>query len=181
MYGFEILITAYPGKQNEEINMILNNTFNNLNQITLGHIKNEFDMNILVEIGYDFFGMLFRIMKKSPMIILDSKYLEENIKSSMIYFNTNEIEEVKNIISFFEEIISYENNLTFKEMKKDNNILYEKYKNIIQNQINNFSFSLCEKILNCFIEAPAEVVIEKVIELFKGLTIGLKLIFSKVS
>ena len=167
LYGFEILITVYPGKQNEEINMILNNTFNNLNQVTLGYIKNEFNMNVLVEIGYDFFGMLFRIMKKSPMIILDSKYLEENIKSAMAYFNTNEIEEVKIIILFFIEIISYENNLTFKEMKKDNNILYEKYKNIIQNQINNFSFLLCEKILNCFIDASTKVVIEKVIDLFK--------------
>ena len=168
LYGFEILITAYPGKQNEELNSILNDTFNNLSQITLkGYIKNEFDIDSLVDIGYDFFGMLFRIMKKSPMILLDSKYLDEIINSAMVYFNTNKIQEVKNIILFFQQIISYENSLVFKEMQKDKNILFEKYKNLIQKYINSFSFLLCQKILNCFIESSTKGVIEEVVDLFK--------------
>ncbi len=168
LYGFEILIAAYPGEQNEPMSSTLNNTFNELSQITLkGYIKNEFDINILVEIGYDFFGMLFRIMKKSPTILLDSKYLEDIIKSAMIYFNTNQIQEIKNIILFFQQIISYDNSDIFKEMQKKNYSLYQKYKNIIQKYINDFSIALCEKILKCFIDVPTEGVIEEVIELFK--------------
>jgi hypothetical protein len=168
LYGFEILIVAYPGEQGEPLNSILNNTFNEFCQITLkGYIKNEFNINVLVEIGYDFFGMLYRLMKKSPTILLNSPYLEEIIKSAFIYFNTSQIEQIKNIILFFQQIISYEHSETFKEMQKKNYTLYQKYKDIIQKYINDFSFTLCEKIIKCFVDAPTEGIIEEVIELFK--------------
>ena len=168
LYGFEILIVAYPGEQGEPLNSILNNTFNEFCQITLkGYIKNEFNINVLVEIGYDFFGMLYRLMKKSPTILLNSPYLEEIIKSAFIYFNTSQIEQIKNIILFFQQIISYEHSETFKEMQKKNYTLYQKYKDIIQKYINDFSFTLCEKIIKCFVDAPTEGIIEEAIELFK--------------
>ena len=45
--------------------------------------------------------------------------------------------------------------------------MYQKYKDIIQKYINDFSFTLCEKIIKCFVDAPTEGIIEEVIELFK--------------
>ena len=172
LYGFEILVAAFNEEQNDELKSILNKAFNNFCQITLnGYIKNEFDLNILVEIGYDFFGMLFRIMKKSPSLLLDSPLFKEIINSALVYFNTNQIQNVKNIIIFFQEILSYENSPKFKDMKQKDNILFEKYRNIIQNQINNFSFLLCEKIINSFLDAPTEGVIEDITDLFKDFII----------
>ena len=168
LYAFEILVAAFPKENSENIKTLLNNTFNNICQITLnGYIKNDFDINIIVEIGYDFFGMLYRIMDKSPMILLDSKLFEEIINSAINYFNIEQIENIKNIIIFFQNVLSYENSITFKEMKKKDNNLFEKYKNIIQSQINKFSIPLCEKIIISFVDVPTEGVIEYLRELLK--------------
>ena len=180
LYGFEILVAAFNEDENNELKAILDKAFNNFCQITLnGYIKNEFDLNILIEIGYDFFGMLFRIMKKSPSLLLDSTLFQDIIKSALIYFNTNQIQEVKNIIIFFQQILSYESIPKFKEMQKKDNKLFEKYKNIIQNQINNFSFLLCEKIIISFLDAPTEGVIEDIIDLIKDFIMYQKPLFIK--
>ena len=168
LYGLEILITQFEEEKDEQIKSILNKTFNEICQITLNrYIKNDFDLITLTEIGYDFFGMLFRVMKNSPNILLDSPLFQNIIESALIYFDINQIEDVKNIITFFQRILTYEGSYKFKELKKKNNILYEKYKNIIQNQINNFSFSLCEKILKNFVDSPTEVIIEDITDLIK--------------
>ena len=168
LYAFEILVAAFCEDNNEQLKTLLNKTFNDICQITLGgYIKNEFDLNILVEIGYDFFGMLFRILKKCPTILFDSPLLKNIINSALVYFNTNQIQDVKNIITFFRLILSYEASPKFKDLQKNDNALYEKYKNIAQDQINNFGYLLCDKILNSFVDAPTEGVIEDVIDLFK--------------
>ena len=168
LYAFEILVAAFCEDNNEQLKTLLNKTFNDICQITLGgYIKNEFDLNILVEIGYDFFGMLFRILKKCPTILFDSPLLKNIINSALVYFNTSQIQDVKNIITFFRLILSYEASPKFKDLQKNNNELYEKYKNIAQDQINNFGYLLCDKILNSFVDAPTEGVIEDVIDLFK--------------
>ena len=180
LYGFEILVSSFNENENNELKAILDKAFNNICQITLnGYIKNEFDLNILIEIGYDFFGMLFRIMKKFPSLLLDSTLFQDIIKSALIYFNTNQIQEVKNIIIFFQQILSYESIPKFKEMQKKDNKLFEKYKNIIQNQINNFSFLLCEKIIISFLDAPTEGVIEDIIDLIKDFIMYQKPLFIK--
>ena len=168
LYAFEILVAAFCEESNKQLVSLLNNTFNNICQITLdSYIKNEFDLNVLVEIGYDFFGMLFRILKKCPTILFDSPLFKNIINSALIYFNTDQIQDVKNIITFFQLILSYETLPKFKDLQKEDNMLYEKYKNIVQNQINNFGLPLCEKILNSFVDAPTEGVIENIIDLFK--------------
>ena len=168
LYAFEILVTSFSEENNEQLKSLLNNTFNDICQITLdGYIKNEFDLNILIEIGYDFFGMLFRILKKCPTILFGSPLLKNIINSALVYFNTNQIQDVKNIITFFQLILSYEKLPKFKDLQKKDNLLYDKYKNIVQSQINNFGFLLCEKILNSFVDAPTEGVIEDITDLFK--------------
>lgn len=168
LYAFEILVSTFPRVNDEKLRAILNSTFNSICQITLnGYVKNEFNANILVEIGYDFFGMLYRVMSKSPFILLDSQFLGDIINSALNYFITNQIENIKNILIFFQEIISYENSAIFRDMFKNNKNLFEKYKNIIQKQIENFSLPLLEKILKSYEDVPTEGVIENLTELFK--------------
>ena len=55
LYGFEILVVAFEGVKDAQLKSLLDKTFNTLCQLTLnGYIKNEFDLNMIVEIGYDF-------------------------------------------------------------------------------------------------------------------------------
>ena len=168
LYAFEILVVSFPKRKEKELNLIFNNYFNNLCQITFNsYIKNESDLINLVNLGDDFFGMLFRIVKTSPMIVLESQELQTIINLSLKYINTSQIDISKKIIYFFQIIISYENQFVFKEMKKEDNNSFEKYKKIIQQQINNFSNLLCKKILEMFVDFSAEQIFEDLISLLK--------------
>jgi hypothetical protein len=166
LYAFEILVTAFPRRKEEEIKSLLNNTFNELCKITLStYIKNQFDLNILVQIGEDFFGMLYRTMKISPFILLESNILDNLISISINYLNTTQIQIAKNIMIFLQYIIKFEKSNIFKSIKEEDNSSAEKYKEIIQNQINKFSSLLCEKILKIYIESSVEQIIESLNEL----------------
>ena len=167
LYAFEILVTVFPDTKEEEIKGILNNTFNELCKITFNrYIKKEFDLNIYSEIGEDFFGMSFRIMKMSPTILIDSDMFINLITISLKYIKTTQIQIAKNIIIFFQNIIKYEKLNFFKNMQKENKSIYDKYKNALQKIINEFSPILCEKILGIYINSSVEQITECVNELF---------------
>lgn len=166
LYAFEILVIAYPRRKEEEIKSFINNTFNELCKITLNnYIKNELALNIVVQIGEDFYGMLYRTMKSSPTILLESDMFDSLITTSIKYLNTTQIQIAKNIMIFLQNIIKCEQSSSFQEMQKEDSISAEKYKKIIQTQINKFSTILCEKILKVFIESSVSQIIEAVIEL----------------
>jgi len=166
LYAFEILVTVFPRRKEEEIKSLLNNTFNELCKITLStYIKNEFDLNILVQIGEDFFGLLYRTMKISPSILLESNILDNLISISINYLNTTQIQIAKNIMIFLQYIIKFEKSNIFKSIQEEDNSSAEKYKEITQNQIAKFSSLLCEKILKIYIESSVEQIIEALTEL----------------
>lgn len=172
LYGLEILITVFPKSNDDSLKKILSNTFNNLCYITFNnYLKSEYDLSICVQIGEDFYGMLYRIMKMSPFLILESNVLENLISSAINYMDTTQIQISKNIMIFIQNIISYKKLAVFINMEKDNNKEYEKYKNILANEINKFSDSLCQKILKIFIDWPPEIVLETLCELLKNFII----------
>ena len=177
LYGFEILITIDQLINSEQINPILNNTFNQLCQITLfGYIKNMKDKDAFIDIISDFYGLLYRILKHNPPILLNSELFDEIIKTGFDNYNTKEIELSKNIISFFSKTISYENLPFFKDIKNKDINIYQKYKNIIQKKIENFSFLICEKILKTFLDVPIESILEYNNDLLKDFIIYQKVL-----
>ena len=173
LYGFEILISIDQLVNSEQILPILNNSFNQLCQITLhGYIKNVKEKDDLIEIISDFYGLLFRILKHYPPILLNSELFEDIIKSGFDNYNNNEeIEMSKNIFSFFRKIISYETLSFFKKIKDKDINIYQKYKNIIQKKLENCSLLLCEKILKTFLDVPVESILEYNNDLLKDFII----------
>ena len=168
LYGYEILISVFPTESSDSIKTILNNAFNNFCQITLhGYIKNKANEDDILDIISDFYGLLYRILKKNPTILLDSNLFDEIIKSSLDNFNLEDIEIAKNIISFLSRLISYEDLEYFKDIKNNNINIYQKYKSIIQKNIENNSLLFCEKILKTYLYVPAESILEYITDLFK--------------
>ena len=167
IYAFEILVTAFPRRKEQELRNILNNTFNKICDITFSnYIKKQSDLDIYVQIGEDFYGMLYRTMKQSPRIIIENEILEGLINISLNYMSTNQIQVAKNIIVFFQFFIKFQNSNLFKEMLQEDKILAENCKKIVQNQINKFSDILCQKILQIFINTSIGQIIEDLTELF---------------
>ena len=168
LYGYEILISIYPTDNSEQMKSILNSAFNQLSQITLnGYIKNIKDEENKIDIMSDFYGLLFRLLKHNPTILFDSELFEEIIKSGLDNYNTEEIEVAKNIISFLNKIISYENLPFFQDIKKNNFNIYQQYRNAIQKKIENFSLLMCEKILKMFLDVPVESFLDYNIDFLK--------------
>ena len=167
LYAFEILVTVFPMPKTKEIKIILNNTFNELCKITLnGYIKKDFLLNILVQIGEDFFGMLYRIINISPLLLLENEECDNIIQTSLNYITTPQIQISKNIMIFFSCIVGFNQSKSFQKIKETDNIIAEKCQTIIQNRINNFSSILCKKILDIYIEATVEQTRENVTDLF---------------
>ena len=180
LYAFEILVTVFPETKEQEIKLILNNTFNELYNITFNrYIKKEFDLNIYTQIGEDFFGMTYRIMKISPTILIDNNMLVNIINISLKYITTTQIEIAKNIIIFFQNIIKFEKIDFFKKMNKIDNMTYKKYKDLLQKIINEFTLLLCDKMLYIYINSSVEQIIETLNELLKDFIIFQKTLVLK--
>ena len=164
LYGFEVLVTVFPNRREEYLIKV----FEELCKITLtNYIKNIFDLNIHVQIGDDFFGMLYRIMKDSPLIILESNILENIIKLSLEYITTQQIHIAKNIIRFLKYFIKFQESTYYQNMVQSDKNLAEKYVKIIQNQLNKYSPLLCQKILQIYINNSVEQIIESISELLE--------------
>ena len=134
------------------------------------------DKDAFIDIISDFYGLLYRILKHNPPILLNSELFDEIIKTGFDNYNTKEIELSKNIISFFSKTISYENLPFFKDIKNKDINIYQKYKNIIQKKIENFTFLICEKILKTFLDVPIESILEYNNDLLKDFIIYQKVL-----
>ena len=167
IYGFEILVSVFPNRKEEKLRNILNTTFNEICKITFcNYIKQESDLDVYVQIGEDFFGMLYRTMRQSPCIIFESQILDDLINISLKYMSTNQIHIAKNIMIFFQSFVKFQKSNFFNNMCKEEPKIAENCKKINQNQIDKFSGFLCKNILEIFISSSIEQIIEELNNLF---------------
>ena len=168
LYAFEILITVFPNRREEELLNILNLAFKELCNITLtNYLKNIFDIDNNVQLGEDFYGMLYRIMKDSPLIILESDILEQILNASLMYITTSQLHVSKNITIFIKYFIKFQQSQFIEELIKNDKNLAEKCINIIQQQMNKFSPILCQKILEIYVNTSVEQIIEEITSLLE--------------
>ena len=157
-------MTVFRDKREEKLIKI----FEELTKITFNnYIKNIFDLNIHVQIGDDFYGMLFRTMKDSPLIILESDILEDIIKTSLDYISTEQIDIAKNIMRFFTYFIKFQESNIYQDIVETDKILAEKCGTIMKTLMDKYSPFLCQKILQLYINNSVEQIIESVSELFE--------------
>ena len=123
-------------------------------------------MDIYVQIGEDFYGMLYRTMRQSPRIIIENDILDDLITISLNYMTTNQIQISKNIMIFFQSFIKFPKSNIYQDMFKENQIIAENCTKIIQNQMDKFGDILCKKILQIFINTSIGQIIENLTELF---------------
>ena len=162
------MITVFPNRREEELLNILNLAFKELCNITLtNYLKNIFDIDNNVQLGEDFYGMLYRIMKDSPLIILESDILEQILNASLMHITTSQLHVSKNITIFIKYFIKFQQSQFIEELIKNDKNLAEKCINIIQQQMNKFSPILCQKILEIYVNTSVEQIIEEITSLLE--------------
>ena len=170
LYGFEILITVFGNYEEENIKNMINVMFNQLCQITFNnYIRNRNDLLINVQLGEDFFGLMYRILKISPIFLIDSEMLDNIISISLENLSIDQIQISKNIIIFINNLINCPYKTFLNEMKKKNQDKYVIYYNKIQKKIEGFISSLIKEILHILLLVPPNVIYENISELIMNL------------
>ena len=131
------------------------------------YIKNINDLELNVQLGEDFYGMIYRAMKASPLVVLESDILEKLIKISLDFMTTTQLHVAKNIMIFLKYFIKFQQSDYINDLIKNEKNLAEKCIQIIKYQLNKYNFILCKKILEIYINISVEQIIENVSELFE--------------
>ena len=170
LYGYEILITVFGNNEEENIKNMINVMFNQLCQVTFNsYIRNRNDLLINVQLGEDFFGLMYRILKISPIFLIDSEMLDNIILISLENLSIDQIQISKNIIIFINNLINCPYKNFLNEMKQKNQDKYLIYYNKIQKKIEGFISSLIKEILQVFLLVPPNVIYENISHLVMNL------------
>ena len=170
LYGFEVLITVYGNFNNDKIKNMINLMFNELCKITFAnYIRNSNDLMTNIQLGEDFFGLMYRILKVSPIFLIDSEMLNKILTISLENLSIEQIQISKNIIILINNLIDCSFSNIFNDMKKDNQEKYNFYFNKIQNTIQEFISPLIKQILNVFLLAPPNIIYENIRDLVMNL------------
>ena len=166
LYGFEVLITVFGNDEEENIKNMINLKFNQLCQITfLSYIRNTNDLLINIQLGEDFFGLMYRILKISPIFLIDSEMLDKIIKISIENLSISQIQISKNIIILINNLFDCPSCNIFNTMKENNQDKFAFYYNKIQKKIEEFISPLIESILYVFLMVPPNIIYENIKEL----------------
>ncbi len=170
LYGFEVLITVYGNFNNDKIKNMINLMFNELCKITFAnYIRNSNDLMTNIQLGEDFFGLMYRILKVSPIFLIDSEMLNKILTISLENLSIEQIQISKNIIILINNLIDCSFSNIFNDMKKENQEKYNFYLNKIQNTIQEFISPLIKQILNVFLLAPPNIIYENIRDLVMNL------------
>ena len=160
IYGFEILLTVFS--KDENFRAVLDNLFSEIFNITFNNYLTSPDISEeYIDLGFDFFGMLGRLMKLNPFLFLDSQFGAKVIEVSIQFMTTTQIEVAKNIIGFLNNLVDFE-----KFPKYYTNPIEIKLK--ITNLLSLFSDELVKQALNIFYCAPPLIIAEELQELINN-------------
>ena len=166
LYGFEVLITVFGNEKEDNIKNMINLNFNKLCQITFdNYIRNSNDLLINVQVGEDFFGLIFRILKINPFFCIDSEMFNKIIQISIENLSIVQIQTSKYIILLINNLIDCPYKNIFQEWKEKNQDIYSFYYNKIQKKIEEFISPLIKEILNAFLLVPPNVIYENLKDL----------------
>jgi len=167
LYGFEVLITVYGNFNDEKIKNMINLMFKELCKITFAnYIRNSNDLMTNIQLGEDFFGLMYRILKISPIFLIDSEMLNKILTISIENLSIDQIQISKNIIILINNLIDCPFSNIFIDMNKEK---YNFYFNKIQNTIQEFISPLIKEILHVFLTAPPNIIYENIKDLVMNL------------
>ena len=167
LYGFEVLITVYGNFNDEKIKNMINLMFKELCKITFAnYIRNSNDLMTNIQLGEDFFGLMYRILKISPIFLIDSEMLNKILTISIENLSIDQIQISKNIIILINNLIDCPFSNIFIDMNKEQ---YNFYFNKIQNTIQEFISPLIKEILHVFLTAPPNIIYENIRDLVMNL------------
>ncbi len=117
----------------------------------------------------DFFGLLYRLIRLNPSIILDFEMFEDVMQVCIQNIHLTHPESSKNLIYFLDKIITFHDIPKMKNMSEQVlGIYYEKMKNTLLKH----GDELVNKIINFTLSVPPSIIFENLKDLMKNLMIN---------
>ena len=156
LYGFEVLVTVFY--KDSSVRTIINNLFNEFCQITFdNYLTSLTDVKVGSELGEDFFGMINRLIKLSPFVLLDSPQFEKIIKLCVDSIGIKEMEIEKTILVFLHKILNYKNSGILTDAPPDVAEIYQR--NIVL-LVEKYSDEIVKRVLTDIYSVPPAVIID---------------------
>lgn len=156
LYAFEVIATVFLDDYSVE--PWLKILFKELCLITFNEYltcTEDFENN--PTLSEDFFGLLFRVIRLTPRVILDSELFENIFLVALQNIGISNPECANNLISFLSKVV------TFSEIKKveemDQNSIMA-YNDKVQNIMRKYGDAFVSKILNYLLSVPPNLIYE---------------------
>ncbi len=156
LYAFEVIATVFLDDNSVEPWLMIMfkelclQTFNNYLTCT-----EDFENN--PTLSEDFFGLLFRIIRLTPRVILDSELFENLLLISLQNIGISHPECANNLISFLSKVVTFNEIKKVDEMEQATIMMYSEK---IRNLMKKFGESFVTKILNYLLTVPPKIIYE---------------------
>jgi len=168
IYAFEVVATVFASDPSVEniLKIMLKELYLQTFNFYLTCAK-DFEENILLT--EDFFGLIYRLIRLNPVLILDFELFENIIYVSIENIGISHPESAKNIIYLLDKIITFHEIPKMKNMEEKNlRAYYEKVKSALikigDGMINN--------IITYIISVPPSMIFENLKDLIKDLIVN---------
>ena len=156
LYAFEVIATVFLDDYSVEPWLMIMfkelclQTFNN-------YLTSSEDFENNPTLSEDFFGLLFRMIRLTPRVVLDSELFENLILVALQNIGISHPECANNLISFLSKVVTFDEIKKVEEMDQSSIIKYtEKIKNIMKKYGDEF----VSKIMNYLLTVPPNLIFE---------------------
>jgi hypothetical protein len=165
IYAFEVIATVFVNDSSVEdllkimLKELCLQTFN-------FYLTTSEDFENNIHLTEDFFGLLYRIMRLNPLIILDFELFENIIYVSIQNMGISHPDSAKNLIYLLDKIITFHN---IPKMKNLDEAILGRYYEKVKSTILKFGEGLVNKIVNYILSVPPNIIFENLKDLSKNL------------
>lgn len=165
IYSVEIIASVFAN--DSSMKEILKMLLKEICQITCNNYLTTFaDFENNPQLTEDFFGLIYRMLRLNPFIILDSDILESLFVLSINTITVSHIDSAKNISHFIEKIITFYNHNKIKNLDNQQlTIYYDKVRALVKN----YGECLVMAIINYTLTSPPQILFDLIKEILKQL------------
>lgn len=165
IYAFEVIATVFVNDSSVE--EILKLMLKELCMQTFNfYLTTPEDFENNLHLTEDFFGLLYRIMRLNPLIILDFELFENIIYVAIQNIGISHPDSARNIIYLLDKIITFHD---IPKMKNLDESVLGRYYEKVKSTILKFGEGLVSKIVNYILAVPPNIIFENLKDLTKDL------------
>jgi transportin-3 len=161
IYAFEVIASVFCSE--EEVQPLLLNILKELVIFTFTHyLKNEDDFNNNPHLSEDFFGMLYRLIRLNPVLIINFEHFSDLLYACICNIGIVHIESGRNIIFFLNKIFDFNEDVTLRRMDAEKAAIVMAS---IRTNVEKYGQEIANRVIAYLLTVPPKLVFENLEEM----------------